>query len=92
MKHIVIIYLIWNLIVMLAYGLDKLKAKRASQRIPESTLLIMALFFGGAGAWVGMYSFRHKTRHKKFVILVPLCLALNLLIIGWGLLYINGFI
>lgn len=81
MEYIVITYLIWNLIIMLLYGLDKLKAKQGWRRIPESTLLILALLLGGVGAWLGIYTFRHKTRQKKFVILVPICVALNFLAI-----------
>ena len=54
---------------------DKQKAKRGGWRIPETTLLASALFGGSIGALAGMYLFRHKTRHLKFTLGIPLILA-----------------
>ena len=79
--YIIGAYIIWNIIVFLLYGVDKLKAKAGSWRIPEKTLLLCALFFGAVGALFGMGIFRHKTKHMKFKILVPLFLMLNLVIL-----------
>ena len=59
-----------NLISLGAFGLDKHKAGMKAWRIPERTLLLLALF-GPFGALAGMLVFRHKTRHMKFL-LVPL--------------------
>lgn len=59
-----------------AMGIDKHRAVRKNWRIPEKTLLIIAFLGGGIGALLGMYLFRHKTRHMKFVLLVPLAGAL----------------
>ena len=73
MYIILIIYLILiNLIGFFLYGLDKAKAKRKGGRIPERTLLWVARLGGGAGCWLGMVLFRHKTKHIRFKILVPL--------------------
>ena len=73
MNIILIIYLILiNLIGFFLYGLDKAKAKRKGVRIPERTLLWVARIGGGAGCWLGMVLFRHKTKHIRFKILVPL--------------------
>jgi uncharacterized membrane protein YsdA (DUF1294 family) len=70
---ILIIYLILiNLLGFFLYGLDKAKAKRKGGRIPERTLLWVARLGGGAGCWLGMVLFRHKTKHIRFKILVPL--------------------
>ena len=33
---------------------------------------------GVAGALLGMRVFRHKTKHRNFLVLIPLALALNL--------------
>lgn len=74
-------FAVWNLIVFLVYGLDKLKAIRGGFRISENTLIFLAYFFGGFGAFFGMYIFRHKTRKWKFKILVPLALVCNIVII-----------
>ena len=72
MNNYFILLLIWNIIVMLIYGLDKLKARKARMRIRESTLLSGAFFLGGIGAMFGMVLFNHKTSKMKFRILVPL--------------------
>jgi uncharacterized membrane protein YsdA (DUF1294 family) len=69
-----------NLASFLVYGLDKLKAKTHSWRIPEKNLLIIA-FFAPAGAWIGMQLFRHKTRKSKFRYLVPLFLVFHLVFV-----------
>ena len=75
---IIIILIVWNIIVFAMYGLDKQKAKRNSRRISEKTLILSAVFMGGTGALLGMQIFRHKTRHIKFKIGVPLLLILNI--------------
>ena len=66
-----------SLVTFIAYGVDKVKAKRGSERISERRLLALALVGGATGALLGMLLFRHKTRHLKFIILVPLLLALQ---------------
>ncbi len=68
---------VWNLVVFLAYGLDKRLAIKGKRRIPEKNLLMMAFIMGGPGAMMGMEIFRHKTKHGKFKILVPLSIVLN---------------
>ena len=78
MKYVAIALAAWNLIVFCVYGLDKYKAKKDKWRIPEKTLLLLAFFFGGLGAFLGMWVFHHKTKHLLFTIGVPLCLLLNL--------------
>lgn len=66
-----------SLVTLIAYGVDKVKAKRGSERISERRLLALAFVGGATGALLGMLLFRHKTRHLKFIILVPLLLALQ---------------
>ena len=73
MPPILLLYLVFiNLIGFFLYGLDKAKAKRKGGRIPERTLLWVARLGGGAGCWLGMALFRHKTKHNRFMALVPL--------------------
>ena len=69
---------IWNAAVFVLYGIDKRRAKRNRRRFRESTLLLAAALMGGLGAWLGMYSFRHKTKHAMFKIGVPLLLIVNI--------------
>ena len=74
--------MVWNIIVFSLYGLDKHKAKRGRQRISERTLLLAAAFMGAPGAWFGMYTFRHKTKHFKFKVGVPLLLFIHIAVVA----------
>ena len=56
-----------NLIGFAMMGIDKYKAKKRAFRIPEATLFIVAIIGGSIGSILGMYTFRHKTRHRSFV-------------------------
>ena len=69
--------IIWNVFVCIIYGFDKFAAKRGMRRISEKTLLTAAFLMGGAGAFLGMEIFRHKTKHLSFKILVPLFCVIN---------------
>lgn len=82
MSYMLIYYFIINIIAFLLYGMDKWKAKLGAWRIPEKTLLGVALLGGGLGALLGMQLFRHKTRHLSFRVLIPLFLILHIIIIG----------
>ncbi len=66
-----------NAIAFVTYGLDKKKAHRGRRRIPESTLLFLAFIGGAIGAYFGMKVFHHKTRHRKFRILIPVFIVLQ---------------
>ncbi len=43
--------------------------------------MLTALIGGALGILIGMYTFRHKTKHKKFTIGVPVLLIVNILCI-----------
>ena len=73
MIQILICYLVMiNVVAFITYGIDKLKARRNKWRIPESTLLLLAMIGGSAGAWLGLKVWHHKTLHKKFKYGIPL--------------------
>ena len=71
MESFVLPLLVWNIIVMLIYGIDKFQAKTGGRRISEKTLLLCAFLLGGWGAMFGMVAFNHKTSKMKFRVLVP---------------------
>ena len=60
-----------NAVAFIMYGIDKYKAKKAKWRIPEATLLLLAVLGGSIGAWMGMKVWHHKTKHKKFKYGIP---------------------
>jgi uncharacterized membrane protein YsdA (DUF1294 family) len=72
-------YLVVNVIAMLMFLVDKLNARKGSQRISEKNLLTVALL-GPFGAWAGMRAFHHKTRKPLFK-LVPLFVVLHLVLL-----------
>jgi uncharacterized membrane protein YsdA (DUF1294 family) len=61
-------------------GIDKKRAKKKQWRIKESTLFLLAILGGSIGSILGMYTFRHKTKHKKFVIGMPVILAIQVML------------
>ena len=67
---------IWFIVLMnaaafLAVRGDKLHAQRKQRRIRERTLFLLALLGGGVGLYAAMLIFRHKTKHKSFMLGVP---------------------
>ena len=80
LKHIIILtYLvIMNIVGVAVMGIDKSKAKRGAWRIKEATLFTVSLIGGSIGTLLGMYMFRHKTKHIYFVIGMPLILILHI--------------
>lgn len=61
--------------------LDKYKAKKNLWRIPEAALMGVAIFGGSLGCLWGMYAVRHKTKHLKFSLGLPVVLALQIVIL-----------
>ena len=57
---------------------DKRRARKNLWRIPERTLLGIAVLGGSIGCLLGMYTIRHKTLHLKFSAGIPLILVLQL--------------
>lgn len=70
-----------SLIGFVMMGIDKRKAIKKAWRIPERTLILTAFAGGGIGSFLGMYAFRHKTKHSKFVFLLPLAAILYIVLL-----------
>lgn len=86
MKPLLVYLLIINaagFVLMLA---DKRRAKKNLWRIPEMTLMSIAILGGSLGCLWGMYAVRHKTRHKKFTLGIPTILAVQIIILTLYLL------
>lgn len=80
MEIILIIFLTLNIYGYMLMYLDKQKAKRHEWRISEKHLWIVGIVGGAFGLYIGMKRFRHKTKHKQFVILLPLLSLLTIAI------------
>ena len=72
-----------NLLAFTVYGADKRRAKKDKRRVPEKTLFLLAIIGGSVGAWAGMYTFRHKTRHWYFVWGIPAILVIQIALAVW---------
>lgn len=77
-KILLVYLLIINAVGFLFMFIDKQKAKKKKWRIPEATLMGIAAIGGSIGSLMGMYTFRHKTLHKKFTIGIPAILLLQI--------------
>lgn len=69
-----------NIFTFAAYALDKYKAVHHAWRIPERTLILLAVIGGSVGALLAMYTVRHKTKHNKFRIGVPAILIVQIVL------------
>ena len=75
-----------NALGFLLMLVDKQKARKKLWRIPEATLMTVALLGGSLGSIAGMYTFHHKTRKPKFYIGMPAILFLHLCLLTYGIL------
>ena len=84
--NIISYLLIINSIGLLIMLIDKRKAKKGSWRIPEKTLLLVAILGGSIGTMIGMYWFRHKTKKLRFTIGFPAILITEIILIIYFLI------
>jgi uncharacterized membrane protein YsdA (DUF1294 family) len=90
MKYFLLYLLLINAAAFLLMLVDKLKAKKNRWRIPERTLFGSALLGGSIGALLGMYTFRHKTRHLSFTLGMPAILIAQVALAIWIFLKIGA--
>lgn len=74
---LILYFFIISVITVITSCYDKICAKKGKRRIPESTLLSLALFGGAVAEYLTMKVIRHKTRHKKFMIGLPVIIILQ---------------
>lgn len=67
---------------------DKSYAKKGKRRIPERTLMLIGLFGGAEAMYITMKKIHHKTKHKKFMIGLPLEIVLHVLLIVGLIFYV----
>ena len=72
-----------NLFSFLLMRHDKQCAKKNKRRVPEKTLFLAAALFGAFGGTLGMFIFRHKTKHWYFRVFFPLMLVIQAVVVGY---------
>lgn len=78
-KTFYIYLLIINITGFIIMFIDKSRAIHKEWRVPEKTLLFIAMIGGSIGMYGGMHAFRHKTKHLKFTIGIPLIFILQII-------------
>ncbi|WP_400242724.1 DUF1294 domain-containing protein [Niallia sp. JL1B1071] len=80
------IYLVLiNILGYLFMRIDKKRAIKHQYRISERTLWTIAILFGALGLYIGMKTFRHKTKHATFKYGLPVLTLLELGIVLYGI-------
>ena len=78
MKFLIVYLAVISLVTAVVTIYDKLAAKRNAWRIPEKTLLLLAIAGGSAAEYFVMLVIRHKTKHNKFMVGLPAILIIQL--------------
>lgn len=88
-KSIFFYYVVMNIFAFILYGVDKRRAIKKEWRISERSLILVSVMGGAFGAFVGMYVFRHKIRHIKFQLIIPLTVIVHFVLIYLLIKYLN---
>ncbi|WP_161879507.1 DUF1294 domain-containing protein [Alkalibacterium sp. MB6] len=75
---LVLIIILLNTIAYILFYIDKQRARKNQYRLSEKKLFMASFALGGVGAWIAMWQFRHKTKHKPFVYGIPLAAFITL--------------
>ena len=74
-------FMIINLVGFVMMCVDKQLAIHHKNRVPEKVLFLIAIIGGSFGSILGMYAFRHKTKHVSFVIGMPVIIIIQLVLV-----------
>ena len=84
LEKIVLLYIAAiSLISVIVCIYDKIVSKtdRVELRIPEKTLIILSLIGGSLAMYLTMQMVRHKTKHSKFMIGIPVIMVLQVALV-----------
>lgn len=81
MQYLFLAFIGINLLGFVFMYIDKKRAINHKYRIKEATLWQIAIFGGAIGSGFGMKLFRHKTKHKLFLIGIPLLAIIHIALI-----------
>ncbi len=84
-KIIALAIAVMNVLAFALMGIDKHRAKAGKWRIKEATLFLVTGLFGGLGGTLGMFAFRHKTKHWYFKLGFPALLVAQVILICFGM-------
>ena len=70
-------FIMINIFASLICIFDKISARYEGRRISEKTLMIISVIGGSIFMYFTMKIIRHKTKHKKFMIGLPLIILVQ---------------
>lgn len=71
-----------NALTFVLYGWDKKQAQRHGWRVPENSLLLLALLGGTPAAYYAASHFRHKRQKQPFRAYMALIVVLQVSLLG----------
>lgn len=77
-RYVAAYVVVINTIAFVVMLHDKRQAKKHRRRVPEKNLFLLATAYGSLGIFLGMYVFRHKTKHASFVYGIPSIMFIQL--------------
>ena len=80
-NHFVTLAALINLLGFTLMYIDKIRAINKKWRISENTLMLVSILGGSIGSYFGLKLFRHKTKHIKFSIGIPIIIIIQIFII-----------
>lgn len=83
MKYFLIYLAAVSIIAVIMTVSDKSRAQKHKRRIAEKTLFGTAVLGGSAAMYLTMLAIRHKTKHKRFMIGLPLIIIVQAIVIAF---------
>ncbi len=77
---ITLYFVIINIISVIITVYDKRAARKHKRRVPEKELMMFSVLGGSLCMYITMITIRHKTKHPKFMIGIPLIFVLEMLV------------
>ncbi len=87
LKHLLIWIGVWSLLAIILTISDKITSKKSLWRVPEATLITVSVFGGSVVMYLTMRLIRHKTRHGKFMVGIPIIIVLQAALIAAALYF-----
>lgn len=82
------VFAVMSVLGFVIMGIDKAKAKNGQWRVREAALFAIAILGGAVGGTLGMYVFRHKTKHWYFAVFFPILALADIALYAVGMYFL----
>ena len=79
-KIILMWFAVISLVAVIVTVADKIKARRGAYRISEAALMSVSALGGSVAMLVTMLTIRHKTKHIKFMLGIPIIILFQIIV------------